>query len=317
MERLKIIRDNSLTLEEAFGKFIRNCKIKDLSEYTITYYKKSYNYLTKYLKSEYDNPENMTIKYISKDVFNDFIYWLKDNYNMKNVTINTRLRGIRALLYYLMEQKYIERFKIDLLRTEKKIKVTYSDQELRRLLKKPNRKECNFAEYRNWVIVNFLLATGIRSRSLINIKIKDIDIEDATVHIKVIKNNRHQLIPLSKNLVHVIDNYIGYRDGENESYLFCTIYGKKMKSSSLNSAIRSYNLSHGVKKTSVHMFRHTFAKKWILNGGDAFRLQKILGHSSMKMVREYVNMYDEDLKKDFNTFNPLEEFNDNGEYINM
>jgi integrase/recombinase XerD len=90
-----------------------------------------------------------------------------------------------------------------------------------------------------------------------------------------------------------------------------------LKSSSLNSAIRNYNLSRGVKKTSVHSFRHTFAKKWILNGGDAFRLQKILGHSSMKMVREYVNMYDEDLKKDFNTFNPLEEFNDSGEYINM
>lgn len=65
------------------------------------------------------------------------------------------------------------------------------------------------------------------------------------------------------------------------------------------------------------MFRHTFAKKWILNGGDAFSLKKILGYGSMKMVREYVNMFDEDLKKDFNTFNPLEEFNDNGIYINM
>jgi len=113
MERLKIIRDNSLTLKEAFEKFIRNCKIKDLSEYTIIYYKKSYNYLTKYLKSEYDNPENITIKYLSKEVVDEFIYWLKDNYNMKNVTINTRLRGIRAFLYYLMEQKYFERLHQD------------------------------------------------------------------------------------------------------------------------------------------------------------------------------------------------------------
>jgi integrase len=37
------------------------------------------------------------------------------------------------------------------------------------------------------VIVNFLLGTAVRSRSLINIKIEDIDIEDAAVHIKVIK----------------------------------------------------------------------------------------------------------------------------------
>jgi integrase/recombinase XerD len=102
MKRLKIIRDNSLTLKEAFGKFIRNCKIKDLSEYTIIYYEKSFNYFTSYLKSEYDNTENMNIKYLNKEGVNDFIYWLKDNYNMKNVTINTCLRGVRAFLYYLM-----------------------------------------------------------------------------------------------------------------------------------------------------------------------------------------------------------------------
>lgn len=104
MKRLKMIRDNTLTLKEAFEKFIRNCKIKDLSEYTIRYYEKSLNYFTNYLSSEYDNPVNMTIKYLNKEVVDDFIYWFKDNYNMKNVSINTRLRGIRAFLYYLMEQ---------------------------------------------------------------------------------------------------------------------------------------------------------------------------------------------------------------------
>lgn len=87
-----------------------------------------------------------------------------------------------------------------------------------------------------------------------------------------------------------------------------------MKSSSLNSAIRSYNHSRRVKS---QLFRHAFVKKWILNDGDAFRLQMIIRHSSMKMVREYVNMYDEDLKKDFNTVYYLEEFNDNGKYIDM
>ena len=52
--------------------------------------------------------------------------------------------------------------------------------------------------------------------------------------------------------------------------------------------------------------RHTFAKKWILNGGDIMRLQTILGHSSIEMVKEYVNMFGGDLKKDFDKFNPLE-----------
>ena len=184
-------------------------------------------------------------------------------------------------------------------------------------MEKPDINDCNFATYRNWVIVNFLLGTAVRSRTLTNLKIKDINLEEAQVHLKVIKSKRHQLLPLSRSLVKILIEYLEYRDGDKEDYLFCTNYGKRLKSSSLNSAIRRYNHSRNVQKTSIHMFRHTFAKLWILNGGDAFRLQKILGHSDMTMVRNYVNMYNKDLEKDFNKLNPLEGFKTDGEYINI
>ena len=124
------------------------------------------------------------------------------------------------------------------------------------------------------------------------------------------------MIPLSNKLNKILIEYIEYRGNKLDEYLFCSIYGNKLKSSSINSAIRKYNLSRGVKKTSIHIFRHTFAKKWILNGGDVFRLQKILGHQDMKMVKNYVNMFDTDLKKNFDQYSPLEEFNDK-EYIDI
>jgi len=59
----------------------------------------------------------------------------------------------------------------------------------------------------------------------------------------------------------------------------------------LSNNLRDYNLSRGIMKTGVHRWRHTFAKKWILAGGDIFRLQKILGHSSLDVVKEYVDMF--------------------------
>ena len=62
----------------------------------------------------------------------------------------------------------------------------------------------------------------------------------------------------------------------------------------------------GVSKTSAHLYRHTFAKRWILNGGDIFRLQKLLGHSNLDIVKEYVNMFGRDLTKDYTSFNPLD-----------
>ena len=53
------------------------------------------------------------------------------------------------------------------------------------------------------------------------------------------------------------------------------------------------------------MFRHTFAKKWLLDcNGNAFTLQKMLGHSTMEMTRHYTNIWDADLANNY--VSPLE-----------
>ena len=49
-------------------------------------------------------------------------------------------------------------------------------------------------------------------------------------------------------------------------------------------------------KKSVHLFRHTFARDWILAGGDEFTLQNLLGHTTSNMTKHYVNIYGKDLK---------------------
>ena len=50
----------------------------------------------------------------------------------------------------------------------------------------------------------------------------------------------------------------------------------------------------------------TFAKMFILNGGDPFRLQKILGHADILTTKEYVEMFGQDLLIGFDRFNPLD-----------
>ncbi|MFW6015547.1 MAG: tyrosine-type recombinase/integrase [bacterium] len=60
----------------------------------------------------------------------------------------------------------------------------------------------------------------------------------------------------------VLQEYLLYRKGEADDYLFPTENSTNLKRSGLQSAIKRYNLSRGVNKTSMHLFRHTFAKKW-------------------------------------------------------
>ena len=69
---------------------------------------------------------------------------------------------------------------------------------------------------------------------------------------------------------------------------------------------RSYNRSRGVEKTSIHLFRHTFARKYLVDcGGDAFMLQKLLGHSTLAMTKHYCAIYDADISKNYDRFSPL------------
>ncbi|HZD60617.1 MAG TPA: hypothetical protein VE439_09230 [Anaerolineae bacterium] len=44
----------------------------------------------------------------------------------------------------------------------------------------------------------------------------------------------------------------------------------------------------------------------MLNGGDIFNLQKILGHTSVDIVRNYVNMASDDLIAQHRRFSPLD-----------
>jgi len=288
------------TLGELFSKFIAFKKIKNLSEESIIFYEKCYRFFSTYY------PANQPCSGITKDVCLGYIAYLQANHSLKDVTLNTYLRGVRALVYYGMELGYISRFKVELIKAEKEVKETYTDEELTLLLKKPDIKKCNFAEYRDWVMVNYFLATGNRVSTVRNIKIADIDFADSMITLTRTKNRKQQVVPLSQTMLKILQEYLLYRQGTPDDYLFCNQYGNQFFKGGIQVAIKDYNNRRGVHKTSVHLFRHTFAKKWIMSGGDIFRLQKLLGHSSLEIVKEYVNIFGADLKAQYDTFNPLE-----------
>ena len=296
----KIEMTKKATLDQGYDEFIFNCKARNLREYTVKFYDNTIRTIYKFIEPK------TYIDSITSDTVDNFILSCKKELDIKDTTINTYLRALKTILYFFMEKGYMKEFKISLVKMDKEIIETYSKEELDSLLKKPNIKKCDFIEYRNWVICNFLLAVGCRLNSLINLKVEDIDFNNNLVYLKTTKNRRPLIIPLSETIILILKEYIDVRKGESDDYLFCTAFGTQVNRNTISGNLRIYNRRRGVTTTGIHRFRHTFAKNWILNGGDIFRLQKILGHSDMEVVRNYVNMFTNDLQKDFNEFNPLE-----------
>lgn len=231
--------------------------------------------------------------------------FLIDVEGVSEITVATYFRDYRVIAYWMMEEGLIEKRNIKIRNVEADIKDCYTEEEIVRLLKKP-RNDCSFAEYRSWVVVNWVLATGNRISTVINMKITDVDFEDNMININIQKSKRKTRIPLQsklrKILIEYLDEWLISEDGESyiSEYLFPSSYedynSYPIDRTQMYKCIANYNRQRGVFKTSFHLFRHTFAKNWIINGGDLHSLQKILGHSTMEMVTRYANLYGEDLK---------------------
>lgn len=54
--------------------------------------------------------------------------------------------------------------------------------------------------------------------------------------------------------------------------------------------------------------RHSFAVLYVRNGGDSFSLQAILGHSTLEMTRQYVNLARRDVAEQHKKFSPVASF---------
>ena len=273
------------------------------SEETIKYYYSCYKPF-----AEFYGDGKPTSAITQQTILDYMAYLREEKEDLSSVSIATYIRGLRAIIYHFIKNRNVEPFKISLPKADKPIQETYTDGEVQRLIAKPTMNEtCSFSNFRDWAMVCFLLATAVRLGTLANIHIEDLDFESLEIFIRKTKNRKQQILPMSVELKVVLLEYLQYRQGDSEELLFCNAYGKPLSKDSIKNLVCKYNRSRGVEKTSIHLFRHTFAKNWILNGGDPFRLKAIFGHSSLAVVNEYVAIYGADLKRDYDKFSVFDQ----------
>ena len=281
---------------EAEAFFYKNCRLRNLRPQSIRYYQEDLTYFHNKKPVKY-------VDEITQEVFDDFIFTELES-GKKVVSLNSRIRGLRVFFKFCAERDLMKPIEAKLMKEDTEIKEPYTEVELRRLLKKPQSNR--WTEWRTWALVNYLTATGNRASTAANLKISDFNFEEMTIHLRQVKNRHQQFIPLSPALKEVLEDYLKTWEWTENDFLFPTNEGGQLGIRSLQGSIARYNTSRGVSKTSVHLFRHTFAKGFILAGGGMAQLQALLGHSTLEMTRHYVNLYSVDLRQNFERLNPLD-----------
>ena len=82
--------------------------------------------------------------------------------------------------------------------------------------------------------------------------------------------------------------------------------GNPMSAHAVKLVMRRVAERSGVKRLHAHLLRHTFAVNYLMNGGDVFSLQQILGHTTLEMVRRYVTLANTQVIDQHRQFSPVD-----------
>ena len=165
-KRIKL-NSSKITLIEVFPRFITAKKAEGVSEKTLKTYHWHFHCIGKHIDLQTSFDE------LTKEHLNLLVVSMREN-GLSHNSISSYMRVMRTFLKWSKEQGYTT-LDVPNIRDKETLKDTYTDDELALLLKKPS-NTCDFSEYRNWVIVNFLLNCGCRASTIRNIRNCDVDI---------------------------------------------------------------------------------------------------------------------------------------------
>jgi len=310
---IKVELDNNhknLSWEDAASQFLDSLKIRGLSYHTMRWHKENLLALLKTIK-KIDLPTEPGV--LTEKMMQNVVLEMINN-GLSQTTVNHRVRSLRQFYKYLLTECIVSINPAERLERKKNKAVVieaFTEKQLTDLLNACNKNR--FVGFRDYTIILFLLDTGVRVSELVGVKISDIRINENEVIIAKGKGGKQRRVFVSIKTKGVLKNYLRIRgDIADNPYLFITSDNKQMKQRTVQERLTIYGKIAKLKgvRVSPHTFRHTFAKMYIIRGGDPFSLQALLGHSTLEMVKHYVNLWGSDLQKMHRQYSPVDQLFD-------
>lgn len=253
---------------------------------------------------------------ITTSLIRSFLLHCKNDRNNNPVSLNHKLRNIKALCNYLESidlytSKTNPARKIPFIKEDVKIQP-FTEEQVKKMLnyyQRQKRRGGEFHAYRNYAIIVTLLSTGMRLGELCNMRWTDIDWQNDIITLEG-KKREQSTIPIVDKLKKELAEYRLYIEAIFDKpceYVWTNQFNKRLTVNAAKHIFQRLAKVMNFKdvRLSAHTFRHTFAVNLVLAGADAFTVQKLLRHSSMTMTMRYVNLYGQHLHDKNDKYNPL------------
>lgn len=166
----------------------------------------------------------------------------------------------------------------------------------------------DFSIARDKVMLELLYTTGLRRSELLNLKEKDIDLQEKRLRI-LGKGQKERLIPFAQSTSKIIQDYLEWKnklfaEQSTEVFLF-TNKGKAPYPKWIYNKVKQYlsAIPH-LERASPHVLRHSFATHLSDAGADLNAIKELLGHNSLAATQIYTHNSLDKLKRSYEQAHP-------------
>ena len=285
-----------MRIEELFQQFTRERQfLTNVTAKTLDWYKTSWRKFGPFIGEALNEAElRMKVKEAQMSIASQG--------NLTPVSVNTYSRPIQTFCNWLLENGQINRaIKLSRLKAPIKLLRTLADDEMKRLIGFVPRTR---NQRRMHAAVVLMLDSGLRASEWIGLRREDLDLQNLTVRVFG-KGRKERAIPISTECRKVLMRWIIRDVPEDAKVIFCTKKGERIGHRNALRDVKRLGGRCGIWTIGLHYCRHSFASAFMRNGGSVTDLQKILGHSDLRVTVRYVHALIGDLKVATQKFSPV------------
>lgn len=291
----------NFTLSRIFEGYLLHLEARRLSANTVATYRYAYRKLTQAIPGDWP----------LADITGDHIALaLAAQDTLSNKTLLNVHAAWSAFWTWAIQQGFADTNPVEAVerpRPEKREIVPFSRDDVIALLKacdqtknyaRPGKRECANTRptaQRDRAILMLLLDTGLRASELCALRVRDADMGNRYIIVQG-KGNKERLLPMDVSTMQSLWKYLASRETAPEDPLIITTEGNPLDRQQLRHLLDHLGKRAGIARVYPHRFRHTFAIQYLRNGGDVYTLQRLLGHTTLDMVKRYLAIAQADVQ---------------------
>ena len=255
----------------------RELKIRNYSPSTV----KSYFYgLREYFSFKKDD-----LEILNQDNVRDFLF----DCEQKGISAQSRNLFLNAIkFYYLNVVKTNQKIEISSAKKPKSLPIVLSRNEIEMILRATRNTK-------HKLLLALAYSAGLRVSEVVDLKVKDLDLNEMMIHIKHAKGQKDRISVLSGRLINDLKNLIAGK--KNDDFVFASERGGKLTSRTAQKIFENAWQKSGIKKDATfHSLRHSFATHLLENGVDIRYVQVLLGHQNIRTTQQYTQVTNPKLK---------------------